>query len=83
MTLNDLMKMPDVPEPVKVYKVYASKKEMIDHPEFKTLKWESASEISETMLALSFYSKAKAVGFSELFRAKGLISAINFLSSPE
>jgi len=83
MTLNDLMNMPDVPEPVKVYKVYASKKEMIDHPEFKTLNWNPAAEISENMVSLSFYSKRKAVAFLELFKSKGLITAVNFLSSPE
>jgi hypothetical protein len=83
MTLNDLMEMSDVPEPVKVYKVYASKKEMIDHPEFKTLNWNPAPEISESVLALSLYSKDKAIGFSKLFRSRGLFTAVNFLSFPE
>jgi hypothetical protein len=56
---------------------------MIDHPEFKTLNWNSAPEISESVLALSLYSKDKAIGFSKLFRSRGLFTAVNFLSSPE
>jgi hypothetical protein len=83
MPLNDFMKMPDVPEPVKVYKVYASKKEMIDHSEFKILNWEPAVEISDSLIAVSFFSKEKAMVFFKLLTARKLITAINFLSSPE
>lgn len=79
MNLEYAMSLPDIPEKIKTYKIFASKLEMLEHVSYKDLNWKPASEISENIVSLEFYSKKKAVAFYDLFLENKLIAMTNFI----